>query len=244
MDNAMYLALSRQMTLRRQLDIVANNVANADTAGFKVEQLLVRTEAENKAGGLDGPKGLKFVLDDGVARDFGQGKLNETGGSFDLAIEGLGFFKVQTPNGERYTRDGRFTLSAEGALTTQAGDPLMGESGEITIDPAKGAVTIAKDGTVSQGAARIGKVEVVRFDDLAGLSKGGDNLYSNTSNLQPQPAPDAVVRQGMLEASNVNPILQVTQLIQVSRAYESMTRTMEQTTDLSRRAIERMGRVA
>ncbi len=244
MDNAMYVALSRQMTLRRELDVVANNMANVDTAGFKVESLMVRTETENKAGTLDGPKGVKFVLDDGVARDFGQGKLSETGGAFDLAIEGQGFFRVQTPDGERYSRDGRFAMSAEGALTTQDGHPVLGEGGEIVIDPQKGPVTIARDGTVSQGAERIGKVDVVRFDDLGGLSKGGDNLYSNTSNLQPQPAPGAVVHQGMLESANVNPILEVTRLIEVSRAYASLAKIMEQQTELSRRSIERMGRVS
>lgn len=244
MDNAMYVALSRQMTLRRQLDIVANNMANADTAGFKFEQLIVRTEKRGGAGSLDGPKGLNFALADGVARDFGQGKLHDTGGALDLAIEGMGFFKVQTEAGERYTRDGRFTLSAAGALITQGGNAVLDEGGgEIVIDPAKGPVSLAKDGVLSQGAARVGKVAVVRFDDLAGLSKDGDNLYSNTSNLQPQPAPDAVVRQGMLEGSNVNPIVQITELIEVTRAYESMTRTLEKNADLSRRSIERLGRV-
>lgn len=244
MDNAMYVALSRQMTLRRELDIVANNMANADTAGFKAEALMVRTESENKAGALDGPKGVKFVLDDGVARDFGQGKLAATGGTFDLAIEGMGFFKVQTDDGERYTRDGRFSMSADGKLVTQAGKPVLGDGGEIVIDPQKGPITVARDGTVSQGAERIGKVEVVRFDDIASLSKGGDNLYANTSNLQPQPAPDALVRQGMLENANVNPIVEVTRLIEVSRAYASLTKIMEQQSELSRRSIERMGRVS
>lgn len=244
MDNAMYVGLSRQMTLRRQLDIVANNVANADTAGFKVESLMFRTEADNKAGTRDGPRGVKFVLDDAVARDFGQGKLTETGGTFDLAIEGDGFFTVQTAEGERYTRDGRFTMAADGRLTTQAGAAVQGEGGDIVIDPALGPVSISADGIVSQAGQRLGRISVVRFDDMAGLTKGGDNLYANTSNLGAQAAPDAVVRQGMLETSNVNPIIQVTKLIEVSRAYESITRMMEQTAELSRRSVERMGKVS
>lgn len=244
MDNAMYVALSRQMTLRRELDVVANNLANADSAGFKVEALMVRTEAENKAGALDGPRGVKFVLDDGVARDFGQGRLNETGGALDVAIEGTAFFHVQTAEGERYTRDGRFTIDAQGVLTTQAGDPVQGEGGDIVIDPQRGPVAIARDGTVSQGAERIGKLAVVRFDDLAGLSKRGQNLYANTSNLQPQAAPDAIVHQGMVEDSNVNPIAEVTRLIEVSRAYASLAKIMEQQNDLSRRSVERLGRVS
>jgi flagellar basal-body rod protein FlgF len=240
----MYVALSRQMTLRRELDITANNIANVDTTGFKVEGAMVRTDASTGPRMIDGPASLKFVIDDGVTRDFSQGALRQTDGPLDLAIEGQGFFKVQTEAGERYTRDGRFTLSPEGKLTTQAGDPVQGEGGDIVVSPELGPVSVAGDGTVSQGAARIGKVAVVTFDDLASLSKTGDNKFSNTSNLQPQPATAARVRQGMLEGSNVNSILQVTRLIEISRAYESMARTIENSAELSRRSVERLGRVA
>lgn len=243
MDNTMYVALSRQMTLRRELDIVANNIANVDTTGFKVEGTLVRTEPSTGAKMIDGPASLKFVIDDGVTRDFGQGTLRQTGGSFDLGIEGQGFFKIQTDAGERYTRDGRFTLSPEGKLTTQAGDAVQGQSGDIVINPQLGAISIAADGTVSQGANKVGKIDVVTFDDLSSLSKTGDNQFRNTSNQQPQPAPGSLIRQGMLEGSNVNPILQVTDMVEVTRAYESLARMMESTQELSRRTVERLGRV-
>ena len=244
MDNAMYVALSRQMTLQRELNIVANNIANVDTTGFKVEGTMVKTEPSTGAKMVDGPASLKFVIDDGVTRDFSQGVLRQTGGSFDLAIEGQGFFKVETAAGERYTRDGQFTLSPEGKLTTQAGDAVQGEGGEIVVNPELGPVAIAADGTVSQGAAKVGKIAVVTFDDLSSLSKTGDNQFRNTSNLQPQPASTARVHQGMLEGSNVNSILQVTRLIEISRAYESMARTIENSAELSRRSVERLGRVA
>jgi len=244
MDNAMYVALSRQMTLRRELDIVANNIANVDTTGFKVEGTMVRTDPSTGAKMVDGPASLKFVIDDGVTRDFGQGTLRQTGGSFDLGIEGQGFFKIQTDAGERYTRDGRFTLSPEGKLTTQAGDAVQGQSGDIVINPELGPVSIAADGTVSQGVTKVGKIDVVTFEDLSDLSKTGDNQFRNTSNLQPQVSTAARVHQGMLEGSNVNSILQVTRLIEISRAYESMARTIEKSAELSRRSIERLGRVA
>lgn len=244
MDNTMYVALSRQMTLRRELDIVANNIANVDTTGFKVEGTMVKTDPSTGATMTDGPPNLKFVIDDGVTRDFSQGALRQTDGTFDVGIEGQGFFRIQTAAGERYTRDGRFTLSPEGKLTTQAGDAVQGESGDIVVDPQQGPVAIAADGTVSQGTSKIGKIAVVTFDDLASLSKTGDNQFSNTSNLQPQPATAARVHQGMLEGSNVNSILQVTRLIEISRAYESMARTIENSAELSRRSVERLGRLA
>jgi len=244
MDNALYIGLSRQMTLRRELDIVANNIANADTTGFKVESLMVETDPESPAMTLGGPKPIKFVLDSGVARDFGQGGLRMTGATFDMGLEGQGFFKVQTADGERYTRDGRFRTDATGRLTTQGGDAVLDDGGgEIIISPEKGAVTIARDGTMSQGAERIGKVGVVRFDNLSGLEKAGDNLFRNASNLQPQSAPDTLVRQGMLEGSNVKPIVEITRMIEVTRAYESMAKMIDANAELSRRSVEKLGSV-
>ncbi|MFN3523248.1 MAG: flagellar basal-body rod protein FlgF [Phenylobacterium sp.] len=244
MDNALFVGLSRQMVLRREMDIVANNIANADTAGFKVESLMARTEPKNPANTAPGPRPVKFVLDDGVARNFGQGTLRTTGGTFDLGIEGDGFFTVNTAEGERYTRDGRFRMDPTGRLVTEDGDPLAGEGGgEIVIDPEKGPVTISKDGVVSQGTERIGKIGVVEFAELSVLRKDGGNLYRNTSNLQPAPQPDAVIHQGMLESSNVNPVLEITRMIEVTRAYERVTKMMDSTAELSRRSIERLGRV-
>jgi flagellar basal-body rod protein FlgF len=244
MDNTLYVSLSRQMTLRREMDIIANNIANVDTTGFKVENLMVRTEPAAPARMADGPNPVKFVLDDGIVRDFTQGSMRATGATFDLAIEGKGFFKIETEAGERFTRDGRFTLSPEGRITTQEGDAVQGESGEIVVDPAKGQVAIAKDGTVSQAGEKVGKVAVFLFDDRSVLDKDRGNLLKNTSNVQPTQDTAGRVHQGMLEGSNVNPILQITRMIEVSRAYESVVKTMENTADLSRRAVERLGRVA
>lgn len=243
MDNAVYVGLSRQLVLRRELDLIANNVANANTVGFKVESLMARTEPGAPAANDGVPHPVKFVLDGGVARDFTQGGLFSTGSDLDLGIEGDGFFEVATDEGPRYTRDGRFRLDELGRITTQAGDPIAGEGGgEIVLNPENGQVTIGPDGTISQGENLLGRIAVMRFDDLSVLQKMGDNLLSNTSNLQPQAAPDARIRQGMLENSNVKPILEITRLIEVTRAYESITRMMESSSDLSRRAVERMGR--
>ena len=243
MDNALYVGLSRQMTLRRELDIVANNIANADTTGFKAESLLLETAPRAPARTLGGPQPIKFVLDSGVARDFTPGSLHKTDAPFDLGIEGMGFFKVTTADGERYTRDGHFRMDDIGRITTQGGQAVLDEGGgEVTVDPQKGAVTIATDGTISQGAERIGKVAIVRFDALSVLEKVGDNLYRNTSNAQPQAAPDARVHQGMLESSNVQTVLEITRMMEVTRAYESMAKMMDSNADLSRRSIERMGK--
>jgi flagellar basal-body rod protein FlgF len=243
MDNALYVGLSRQMTLRRELDIVANNIANANTTGFKVEDLMVRTEQAKPAKTLDGAAPVKFVMDTGVARDFTQGAMVKTDGDFDLGIDGKGFFKIQAASGERYTRDGRFTTNPEGVLVTQSGYPVLDDGGgPITIDPKLGQVNIGKDGTLSQGAVRVGKIALVRPDDMASLSKDGDNLYRNTANTTLQPVTDAQIQQGMLESSNVQPVVEITRLIEIQRAYEGVAKMMDNTAELSRSAVERLGK--
>jgi flagellar basal-body rod protein FlgF len=244
MDNALYVGLSRQMVLRRQLDIVANNIANADTVGFKIESLQQRTNPAEPAYTLQGPRPVKFVGEDGVLRDFGQGALRRTDAPLDLAVEGQGFFQVNSPNGPRFTRDGNFRLDDTGRLVTQSGFPVMDDGGgEITLDPKDGPVSIAADGSVSQGATRVGKLGVVTFQTMATLEKTGDNLYRNTSNQQPQASEDAKIRQGMLEGSNVQPILEISKMVEINRAYEQMAKIMDANSELSKSAVQRMGRV-
>jgi flagellar basal-body rod protein FlgF len=245
MDNALYVGLSKQMVLKREMDIVANNIANADTTGFKFESLMTKEVPGPPAFTLGGPKPIKFVGADGVARDFSQGNLRRTDAPLDLAIDGQGFFKITTKAGERFTRDGRFRTDDNGRVTTQGGDPVADEGGgEITIDISKpGEISISPDGVVSQGTDRVGKVGVFKFGSLSALEKTGDNLYQNASNQQPVAAPDAKIRQGMLEASNVNPILQITKMVEVSRAYEQVTQMMSAEADLSRNSVARLGRL-
>lgn len=244
MENAAYVALSRQIILRRELEVAANNIANADTTGFKLEQLLTRTESAAPARNAMLPGPARFTLDDGVGRDFRQGELKVTKAPLDFAIEGDAFFQVRGDQGDRFTRDGRFATDATGRLVTVTGDAVLGDGGEeIRLDPSLGPIAVAGDGIITQQGQRVGKVGVVRFDDLSVLSKDGDGLYRNTANVQPNPAPDARVRQGMLEGSNVQPLVEITNLIEISRAYERMAKIIDQAEELSRRSVERLGRV-
>jgi flagellar basal-body rod protein FlgF len=243
MDNALYVGLSRQVTLQRALQLAASNIANSDTVGFKVEQLMVRTEAMAPLGVQMDP--IAYVLDQGIARDFGQGPMDQTGAPYDVAIDGDGFFSVQTAQGIRYTRDGRFTVNAENKLVTKNGDPVLSAGGaEIVLNPALPTPAIATDGTISQGTTQLGKLGVVRFEDLAALEKAGDNLYSVKGDLAPAAAPDAQLRQGMVERSNVKPVLEITNLIEITRSYERVAQLMNQAQELASRAVERLGRAA
>jgi flagellar basal-body rod protein FlgF len=245
LDNIAYIGLSREMTLQRALTIAANNMANADTTGFKVEHPMLQTQlgAPAKDEQVRGP--AQFVLDSGVARDFSQGELRKTGAPLDLAITGSGFFQVSTPQGVRYTRDGAFGVDAQNRLVDGKGNAVLDDGGgQITFDPLLPSPTISQDGVVSQGSLRIAKLGVVDFPSASVLSKTGDNLYANTSNAQPAPAANAKVMQGMLEGSNVKPVLEVTDLIQISRAYDQVSQMISNVNDLSEQTIQRLGKVS
>jgi flagellar basal-body rod protein FlgF len=253
MNNTLYVGLSRQMTLQREMDVIANNIANSDTAGFKVESTRVQTDTETPRVGPGGgqPTAINFAYDAGVDRDFGQGATRATGAPFDLALQGDGFFSVQGKDGvTRYTRDGRFSLDGAGQIVDISGDPVQGDSGgAIVVDPLKSAPQIARDGTITQtdplsGAVSVvGKIGVVNFANRGALQKIGNGQYENVSNLASQPAKGVSVLQGSLENSNVNPIVQMTRMIAVSRAYEQIANMMGQTGDTSDQSIQRLGRV-
>jgi len=250
MDNTLYVGLSKQMILSRELDVAANNMANVDTAGFKVESLITQDDPVMPVHAPPGSTPVQFALDQGVARDFSQGAMQQTGSPLDMAIDGKGFFQVQTAGGIRYTRDGRFGTDAQGQLIDAKGDPVLDAGGAaITLNAQGGAPQIGLDGTITQkipGQAQvavIGKIGVVNFDSLGGLSKAGDGLYANPTNAQTTPASAAVIHQGMLESSNVQPIVQITDLIRISRAYDSVSQMMSDSSDLSKTAIQRLGSV-
>lgn len=244
MDNSLYVNLSRQMVLRREMDIIANNIANADTIGFKFESLITAGEVKGMAATMGIPSPVTFVKAQGVARDFGQGKLHRTDAPFDVALDGQGFFKVNAQGGQRFTRDGHFRTDDTGKLVTQSGDPVLDEGGgEIVIDAEKGPVSIASDGAISQANQVVGKIGVFSFDDLSILEKSGDNYFKTSDNTQPKAAEDVKIHQGMLESSNVQPIFQISRMVEVSRAYEQTLKMIDTQGDLSSRAINSLGKV-
>jgi len=249
MDNANYVALSRQITLQRELDISANNLANMNTNGYKFEQLLVNSQFGAPAYDEPIRTPANFAYDNGVGRNFSQGTLQQTGAPLDVALDGEGaFFVLQGANGDLYTRDGAFTMDSQGVLMNKNGLPVMGDGGPITLDPKNGEPTISEDGIITQSVqgqpVRVGKLSVMRVANMSDLSKQGDGTYKLTSNAAAVPATDARVRQGYLESSNVNPMVEITKLVQINRAYQSLAALIDQNNQLSRTAVERLGRVA
>jgi flagellar basal-body rod protein FlgF len=245
MDNSLLVSLSQQLAAYRSMDVIANNLANVSTPGFKRESAKFEEYITQvaPAEGETGTPSLSFVKDAGVSRDLSQGGLQSTNAPFDLAINGNGYFTVQTPQGMRYTRDGHFTLDASGTLVNSDGHALQGDSGAITITPDDQHVSISKDGTISSVvnglSSTIGKVSLVDFADDRALTKQGANLYSTSQTASA--AAGATINQGMLESSNVQPVLEISHMIEVMRAYQATASLNQSQEDLTRQAIDKLG---
>ncbi len=234
------VGLSSQQLQRRRMDITANNLANMTTTGFKAESLITRELTERPARDIDRPNDVRFVEGWALQRDMRTGPLERTGNPLDVAIEGGGFFAIRLGDETAYSRDGQFSLNAEGVLVNRDGLAVLDDGGnEIGVPPNGEPVTIATDGTIRQGAVEVGRIGVSEFATPAALEKVGSNLWMATDET-PIAAEASMLRQGFLEGSNVQPILELTRMIEISRAYESASRMVKNADDLRQRAVEKI----
>jgi len=252
MENALLIGLSRQMVLERQMDVVANNVANVNTNGYKSDSSLfqeyLKTGAhEDNFIGRD--RAVSYVQDSGTYRDFSQGAMQATSNPLDLAIDGGGFLAVQTAAGERYTRDGGLQINSQGQLVTVAGDPVLGNSGPIVLQPTDHDVNVSPDGTVTvlEGNGRTdsirGKLRLVSFADAQKMLKEGSNLYAAGEGGAPQIDTKSQLRQGFVVKSNVNSVAEMSRMIEVTRAYTQIATLLQQQSDLHKTAIQQLADV-
>ena len=243
MDNVMLNGLARQQTLRQAMDIAANNIANASTNGFKAERLMLEANTDHRARQEDGPNRIAYVSQWALGRDFTQGSLQGTGRPLDMALNGEGFFVLETPAGERFTRDGVFTLSPEGELAAADGARVLDDAGQpILLDVNAGQVTVTGAGAIMQNGAQVARLALARFENPGQLMKVGDNRYTAPDDAERvfDAAPSVV--QGHVESSNVRPINEITTMMEVSRTYASVSKMIRDADELSRKAIERLGR--
>ena len=224
MDSGFYAACAGLRAQSQALEVAAHNLANLNTPGFRAQQVsfqsllaLLQPSAANVLNHAINNYGVV----EGTRLDLSAGNVQMTGNPLDLAVEGDGFFAVQAQRGTRYTRGGSFRISTGGVLTTAAGDPVLGEAGPIHVP--SGAVAISSDGTMSVGGAVAGKIQLMEFGPGTSVTSEGDGLLL-ASNAQR--ARRTVVRQGALEASNVNAIRAMTDLIAVERQAEMMQRAL------------------
>ena len=253
MDNALLIGLSRQTALRRELDIVANNIANLNTTGFKADGAIFSEYLQNGARGeqfATPDKRISFVQDRQTWHDMTQGGIQNTGSSLDVAIDGNAYFVVQTERGERYTRNGAFQVNAQGQLVTSAGDAVLGDSGPIVFAPTDRGITINPDGTirVQEGGTTNdggrGRLRLASFANAQQLRKDGASTFMAPEGVQPVP-PDLTVRlvQGSIEKSNVRPVIEMGRMIELSRAYTEVATLLQSQAEMRRSSIEKLAEV-
>jgi flagellar basal-body rod protein FlgF len=244
MDAAMYKALSGAIAQMRKLEVASQDLANVNTSGYKGQRLAfnevlaARSPAETRSGG--------FVAVGDQRTDFSQGGLQGTGNPFHLAVEGEGYFVVATPRGERYTRSGGFTLSADGTVVTPQGEPLMGEGGPIQVP--EGRMIVGLDGTVQSVNGEVrsenedaGKLRIVRFLEKRQAVKEGANLLRATAaNVEDIAIPRVV--QGALEQSNVSTIDSMISMITIQRQFEAYEKAMKLMDGATEKMIADAGR--
>ncbi|CAO3459369.1 Flagellar basal-body rod protein FlgF [Azospirillum argentinense] len=242
MENPLYIGLSRQVALRRQLDVVANNIANMNTAGFRGERMLF--EAAMERGGMKPSDKIAFTIDRATYTDFTPGSLKPTDNPYDVALDGDGWLQVQTPDGPRYTRDGRMRRDVDGQLVNAGGFPYLDDNQQPIVIPAdRSRMEIGTDGLVSADNEMIARLRVVRFESPQALAQTGDVLF-DAGDAQPLPAPDTRTIQGKVEQSNVQSIAEMSRMMELTRDYQSVTRMMDDGQDLLRSAINRLGKSA
>jgi flagellar basal-body rod protein FlgF len=230
-----------------RLEVLANNIANVNTTGFKKDSLFIQamkdagvTQAQEQ-GELKGLESRQFV-------DFSEGSFVETKNPLDFAIQGRGFFAVETPQGIRYTKNGNFSLAVDGTIVNGQGYPVMGSSGKIVVpEPQKlsdSAISVNQHGDISFGNTQLGKLRIADFENLNQLKKDGASLFSTEAEEKPVnlDSTNTVVRQGYLEESNVEGIHEMIELVELTRSFETDQRTIQAQDATLERAME-IGRV-
>lgn len=215
MDNAGYTTLTRQSGLKREMTVLANNIANAATTGYRAEGITFSEFIKSAPG----TESISMAAANVQTTSLEQGALKNTGGSFDFAVEGTGFFLIQTPEGERLTRAGAFTPNENGDLVTMDGNLVLDAGGApVFIPPDAKGVDVASDGTLSVDGQPLGQIGLYRPTNPLDLRRESGTLFEAPDGYEP--IEDGRILQGFLESSNVNPINQISRMIEVQRAYE------------------------
>jgi flagellar basal-body rod protein FlgF len=254
MENTLLVGLSRQIALHRELDVIANNVANMNTTGYKADGSIFEEylmPVAQAAGFQGGDRRVSYVQDRATWRNFSAGPVRPTGNPLDVAIDGDAFFVVQTARGERYTRNGAFQINAQGELVTTAGDRVVGDGGPIQFQSTDNSISINPDGTItareggnSKNDSARGKLRLVRFDNVQQLQKDGTSLFATPAGVAPQDAgTTSRVTQGSIEQSNVHSVIEMARMVEVTRTYTQITAMLQQFSDLRRSAVEKLAEV-
>jgi flagellar basal-body rod protein FlgF len=250
MENALLVGLSRQMALSHELDIIANNVANIDTTGFKSDnaqfgQYLMPRASDQTFNGSD--RRISYVQDRASWIDMSPGAVQHTGNPLDVAVDNNAFLVVQSANGQRYTRNGALAINGAGQLVTSDGNPVLGDGGSITFQSTDHDVVISSNGiiTVREGNSTAdsqrGKLQLVTFDQPRLLQKDGASTFMPPTGVTANPAPAGTrVVQGAIEKSNVNGVAEMARLIEITRSYTDIAAILQQQSDQRRNSLSQL----
>ncbi len=246
MDQVAVTAASGMRARMDALDMLANNLANSTTSGFKLDREFYTLFSASDAA-QSGVEGAAASLPQVKSQwtDFSQGTLQPTGNPLDLALAGNGFFTVNGPTGPLYTRNGSFQLSAAGVLTTGEGYPVATVDNKTIQAQPQGQIQVGADGTVAQNGEILGQIAVVNFQDSTVLSKLGANYFVNTSKTaKPVPADDTAVKQAQIENSNVSPADSAVRLVGLMRQFEMLQKAISLSADMNKKALDEVARVS
>lgn len=254
MIRSLYLSGTNMVVQRKRMDVLTNNIANVETAGYKSDKLLSRSFADMMLSRVGDPAVLSHRTEvgllntgshiDEVIVNFDQGHMAETGSLTDVGIATKGFFVVSTPEGERYTRDGSFHFDKEGYLLTSDGHNVMGENGIIQVPNPEAGFSIEVSGIIADSEGNVvTKFRIVDFEDYTGLRKTGNNCFINYTNQAVQNIESYEVRQGYLEASNVQTAIEMVDMMQLYRSYETSQRFVKMVDDTLQKSVNEVGRV-
>lgn len=248
MDNSTYVSISQALALERSLDVTANNIANSNTAGFKAERadftsLVAQTSNGSKSDSLS------FVAQSSGHIDTRPGPLQRTGNPLDVALSGQGWFSYRTAAGQTaYGRDGRLVVNAQGNLVTMSGAQILDDAGSPIAIPANAAqgLQIGTDGTITdRNGTNLGRIGAVEVPDIATFqrSEGGMFVPPDGATATTAPATDTKIAQGFLEQSNVEPVLEMTRMMEVQRAYDRAMKLMDDENSLRKQTLSQLGQL-
>jgi flagellar basal-body rod protein FlgF len=241
MDSPGYVVLSRLALQPRAMEVLAHNIANADTPGFRAQRMVFGTHLDRQRGTAAPPGGasVAYAEDRATWRETSPGALQRTANPLDIAIAGEGFFVVETPRGERYTRAGRFALDANQRVVDVEGHPVLDVEGRpIVIAAGDTRIEVQGDGTVRSENGVIARLRVVRFDDPQQLRAEGDRLFA--ADAPPLPVERPALVQGAVEGSNVQPVIELTRLMAQLREFQFAAQFVEREGERLSSAVERI----
>jgi flagellar basal-body rod protein FlgF len=243
MENALLVGLSRQTALAREMEVVANNVANVNTNGFRRRSSVFAEHLMPVASADDfrrQDRKVSYVIDQGTWLSTDRGAIEKTDDPLDIAIKGDGFLVVEGPGGkERYTRNGALAINAQGTLVTSDGKAVLGQNGKIQFSPNESGIRINADGSISTSQGLRGKLRVVLFDNPQALANEGANEYSGGKPRQATAA-EMQIESGAIERSNVRPVIEMARMVEITRAYTAIAAMIQRTDELHRSAIQKL----